>query len=216
VVTDPEVAPNLCRPGGEETAKEVARITGKQMGSVEPIVAAVRCSRVQGKVHVKYSYIGYGTCSAANLAFSGPMECQYGCVGFGECAESCPFDAITMVDNFPVIDENTCMGCGTCVSVCPKGILTLVPRNARVIIRCSTKDSAKETRAVCEVGCIHCKACVRKCPAEAISEVHGVITIDQKKCLEYGPECNEVCIDACKRGILQPFHPRAEKEKVAA
>ena len=170
------------------------------------MVAVVRCSRIQGKVHLKYNYIGYGTCSGANLAFSGPLDCQYGCVGFGECAEACPFDAITMVDNFPVVDPDECVACGGCVSACTKGIIKLVPKNARVIIRCSTKDSAKVTKAICKVGCIHDKACIKKCPADAISEVDGVVTIDQEKCIEYGPECKEACIKACKKQqILQPL-----------
>ena len=187
-------------------AESVAEITAKKGGAVEDLVAAVLCSRVQGKVHKKYNYIGYETCSGANLAFAGPSDCQYGCVGFGECARVCPFDAIAMVENFPVIDEDLCVGCGACVRTCPKGIIKLVPRNARVIVRCSTRDSAKVTQALCKVGCIHDKACIRKCPARAISEVEGVVTIDQEKCLEYGPDCQQICIAACKKvHILQPF-----------
>lgn len=199
-------------------ADAVAEITGKKPGAVEDLVAAVHCSRVQGHVHKKYNYIGYGACSGADLAFAGPMECQYGCVGFGECAKACPFDAITMVDNFPVITKDLCVGCGICVKTCPKGIISLVPRNARVLIRCSTKDSRKVTRTICENGCIHCGACIRECPANAISEVDGVVTIDQNKCMEYGPACKEICIEACDIiHVVQPFHleERMEKAKEA-
>lgn len=173
---------------------------------MEDMVAVVNCSRIQGKVHKKYNYIGYGTCSGANLAFSGPLDCQYGCVGFGECAEACPFDAITMVDGFPTVDPDECVACGSCVKACTKGIIQLIPKNARVFCPCSTKDVAKVTMSVCKVGCIRDKACIRKCPAKAISEVDGVVTIDQKTCMEYGPGCEEVCISACKKvHILQSF-----------
>ena len=111
-----------------------------------------------------------------------------------------------MVNNFPVVDPEECVACGTCVKACTKGIIELVPKDARVVIRCSTKDSAKATMAICKVGCIHDKACIRKCPAKAISEVDNVNVIDQKKCMEYGPDCKEVCIAACKKvHILQPF-----------
>jgi electron transport complex protein RnfB len=215
VVHEPDVPPNLCFPGKKEVADAVAEITGKTAGAVEPLVAVVRCSRIQGDVHKKYKYIGYGTCSGANLAFAGPMDCQYGCVGFGECAAACPFDALHMVNSFPVVDPDACVACGNCVKACPKGLIKLIPKNARVIIRCSTKDSAKVTMSVCKVGCIHDKACIRKCPAEAISEVDGVITIDQKKCIDYGPACEEVCLSACKKvHILQPLSLKETYKKL--
>lgn len=216
-MTDPDVPPNKCFPGKKAVADAVAEITGKAAGAVEDLVAVVHCSRVQGKVHQKYNYIGYGTCSGADLAFAGPLDCQYGCVGFGECVAACPFDAITMINNFPVVDPDECVACGSCVKVCPKGIIHLLPKNARVFIPCSTKDTAKATMAVCKVGCIHDKACIRKCPAKAISEVHGVVTIDQKKCIDYGPDCEEVCISTCKKvHILQLFELDQKKRLEAA
>jgi electron transport complex protein RnfB len=206
VVTDPNVSPHLCFPGKEEVAEAVAEITGKKAGAVDPIVAVVHCSRVQGNVHRKYNYIGYGNCSGADLAFAGPFECQYGCVGFGECAEACPFGAITMKDGFPEVDEEKCVGCGTCVRTCPKKIIRLVPRSARVIVRCSTKNPALATRSTCEQGCIHCESCIRECPAGAISIRNGVVVVDHRKCMEYGPDCGEACIDACEvLHIIQPF-----------
>jgi len=197
-------------------ADAIAKITGKSAGAVEDVVAVVHCSRVPGDVHKKYNYVGYGTCSGANLAFCGPLECQYGCVGFGECAKACNFGAITMVNNFPVIDPAKCVGCGVCAKTCPKGIIHLLPKNARVFIPCSTRDAAKVTMKICKSGCIHDKACIRKCPAKAISEVKGVVTIDHKKCIEYGPECEEVCISACKKvHVLQRFSVTESYKKLA-
>jgi len=187
-------------------ADAIAEITGKASEAMEDMVAVVHCSRIPGDVHKKYNYVGYGTCSGAELAFAGPVACQYGCVGFGECVGACNFDAITMVNDFPVIDPEKCVACGACVRTCPKEIIHLVPKNARVYIPCSTKDAAKVTMKICKSGCIPDKACIRKCPANAISEVDGVVTIDQKQCIEYGPSCEEVCISACKKiHILQPF-----------
>ncbi len=179
-------------------------------------MAVVNCSRVPGKVHMKYNYVGYGTCTGANIAFAGPLDCQYGCVGFGECAGACQFEAITMVNNFPVIDPEKCVACGACVKTCPKRIIELLPQNIRVYIPCSTKDKAKAVMAVCKAGCIHDKACIRKCPAKAISEENGIVTIDHKKCIEFGPECEEACIAACKKThILQPFSVTESYKKLA-
>jgi electron transport complex protein RnfB len=214
VVTDPDVPPDLCFPGGDEVAEVVARLTNKTAQKRDGYMPVVFCRRPQGNVRKRHCYIGHQTCKGADMAFRGPFDCQYGCVGFGDCAEACPVDAIKMIDNFPVIDEERCIRCGACVEACPKGIIKMVPEKTRVLIRCSSKDSAKVTQAVCDAGCLHCKACIKKCPAGAISEVDGKVHIDVKKCTEYGPKCGEVCVEACKkRQILQPFRP---KEKPAA
>jgi electron transport complex protein RnfB len=205
----------LCFPGKEVVAVAVAKITGKTAGAVEELVAVVHCAKNQGDVQQKYHYVGHGTCAGATLAFEGPLDCQYGCIGFGDCANACQFGAITMVNGIPMIDPSKCVACGNCVDACPKGIIKLVPKKARVIIRCSTKDTAKATMAVCQVGCIHNKLCIKKCPAHAISEVDGVVTIDHEKCMDYGPDCDEVCVSACKkRHILQRFRLSVTEKKI--
>ncbi len=201
--------PNLCFPGKAAVAETVAKITGKEMGSIEEKVAVIHCARVQRSTYKKYEYFGHRTCSGANLAFAGPTDCQYGCVGFGECADACLFDAITMVNEFPVINEGICVGCGICIKACPKDLISMVPKIAKVVVRCSSKDSSKVTHSICSVGCLHCLSCVRECPAEAVSQVDGVIRIDHNKCMEYGPSCNEACVKACFMvNTVQPFHKR--------
>ena len=41
-------------------------------------------------------------------------------IGCGLCAKNCPEQAITMVNNLPVIDYSKCTGCMTCVAKCPR------------------------------------------------------------------------------------------------
>ena len=209
VVNDPEVPPNLCFPGKEKVAERVATLTGKKVAAMDDVIAIVRCSRQEGRVSHKHEYIGFASCTAANLGFGGPSACSFSCIGLGECAASCPFDAITMIENFPVVNPDRCVGCGTCVRTCPKRVIELMTLKARVYVPCSTKDLGKNVRKVCEVGCISCQMCVKKCPAEAIAYVDGLIKIDHPKCIAYGPECQEICVEKCPRNIMRKYEGRA-------
>ena len=47
------------------------------------------------------------------------------CTGCGECAESCPLDAIEIKDDIAVVDNDTCGDCGACVDVCPTEAITV-------------------------------------------------------------------------------------------
>jgi len=208
VVTDPDVPPNLCFPGKEAVANRVAELTGKKMAAVEDQMAVVRCSRVEGRVSHKHEYIGFASCTAANLGFGGPSKCQYACIGLGECKAVCPFDAIEMVENFPVVNPDKCVSCGACVKICPKGIIELQTLKARVWVPCSTKDLGKVVKSVCEVGCIGCKLCVKVCPADAVTYEDNKIKIDHKACIEYGPACEEVCVAKCPRDIFRMYDGR--------
>ncbi|MDR0478117.1 MAG: electron transfer flavoprotein subunit alpha [Desulfobulbaceae bacterium] len=49
---------------------------------------------------------------------------QETCVGCGDCVDACPFAAITMADDRPVIGD-ACTLCGACVDACPSGSLRL-------------------------------------------------------------------------------------------
>ncbi len=48
------------------------------------------------------------------------------CVDCGACVSYCPTNAITIVDEAPVIDEDKCIGCGICnIVACPRTFLYL-------------------------------------------------------------------------------------------
>jgi ferredoxin len=49
------------------------------------------------------------------------------CVGCGTCAMSCPFQAITMVGDRPMLDCPRCTGCGHCIGNCAQGALSMNP-----------------------------------------------------------------------------------------
>ena len=203
VIHDPEVKPNLCFPGKSEVARLVASISGKEAAAVEDVIARVRCSRVEGHVAHRHTYLGIESCAAAVLAFGGQEACGWSCLGFGDCRDACLFNAIEIVNGFPEVDPDTCVGCGACVRACARGLFEIVPRAARVWIPCSTRDPGKKAKSVCEAGCISCNICVRQCPAKAIAFEDDRIRIDYAACAAFGAACGEICIDKCPRKIIR-------------
>ena len=50
-------------------------------------------------------------------------ECQMGCIACGICERACPTQAISIIDNHAVIDEEKCIACGMCAVKCPRGVI---------------------------------------------------------------------------------------------
>ena len=42
------------------------------------------------------------------------------CTGCGTCVETCPVEAISLVNGKARVDEETCTGCQACVDLCPE------------------------------------------------------------------------------------------------
>jgi len=212
VVTDPSCPAGKCAPGKAAVAEKVAAITGKAAGGGSPVISFLRCSRNDGDVKKKHSYIGFDTCQAASIAFGGPYECDFACVGYGDCETACPFHAIHMKDNQPVIDPEACTGCGVCVKACPKGVLSLLPKDAPVYVPCSNHDSGKAVTNVCKAGCIHCMACTRKAK-DVINMVNDRIEVDYEKCDE---ECAKAGVWACNRQFIFRYtDPERQAQAIA-
>ena len=206
VVEDENVSPMLCTPGGKDVAIDISRLTGKTMGEVKEVVAMLRCSGGDAVARNQAEYAGIETCLAANLAFGGAKACKYGCLGLGDCVRVCQFDAMKInAAGIVEIDYQNCTGCGICLEVCPKDCLISYPRSYRVALTCQAKGRGKAVAGNCTVGCVQCMACIKECPAKAISIVDGILDIDHKACLAYGPGCEEICITVCPTDIIH--HP---------
>jgi heterodisulfide reductase subunit A len=47
------------------------------------------------------------------------------CSGCGDCASTCPYNAIQLVEGHAEVDETACKGCGVCVGQCRANVITL-------------------------------------------------------------------------------------------
>ncbi|MGL4722672.1 MAG: RnfABCDGE type electron transport complex subunit B [Desulfovibrionaceae bacterium] len=204
LVGDASVPTTKCVVGPLGLPAELAKISGKAIGDVVKQISVRHCTKQEGNVQSLFSYSGNATCKSTAMFDKGFDACAYSCLGLGDCVTVCPFDAMEVVNGLVTIFSDLCTGCNQCVIECPRDVLTLAPITQRVEILCSTQAKPKDVMAVCGVGCISCSKCVKACPADAVAfDALGRIRIDHKKCLEYGPSCNEVCVDVCPRYILR-------------
>jgi electron transport complex protein RnfB len=60
--------------------------------------------------------------------------------------------------------------------------------------------------------------CAKACPSDAVTLEDNLVHIDHKKCMDYGPECGEVCVEKCPRNIFRHYSrkPAAAKDLEAA
>ncbi len=160
-----EVLVSGCLAGGADIAKKLADVMGlEQVTDVHKQIAAIHCGAIASQRKTKANYNGVKTCRAATLVDSGGLACGFGCLGYGDCACVCPFDAIAMRDGLPVVDPEKCTACGKCVLACPRTIISIIPADFKVVVACSSRDKGAETRKSCPVGCIACKICEKEVP----------------------------------------------------
>lgn len=173
---------NLCRPGGPDTAEAVAAIMGVQAGAVVRLRAVVHCQGGESRCGSRAVYDGPADCRAADLIGGGHKDCPYGCLGFGTCAEACPFGAITMsAERLPVVDAHKCTACGACVDACPRGIISLLDVDYKTYLGCAVRERGKLVKEMCSVGCIACGACAKKDPNGAIVMEGNLPVLDYEK-----------------------------------
>ena len=209
-----------CPVGGTETMGKVADLLGMAIANSEPMVAVVRCNGTCEHRAKIVEYAGLRTCAAMHACGAGETACGFGCLGCGDCAEACQFDAIKVnpETGIPEVDEEKCTSCGACVKACPRGIIELRkkgPKGRRVYVSCVNKDKGPAAMKACAVSCIGCGKCEKECPFGAITVENNLAYIDFNKCRL----CRK-CVTVCpKKAILDvnfPTPPPAPKPKESA
>lgn len=196
VATD-DISDLFCPVGGNEVMKQVAEILGKEVAEKDPTVAVLRC---QGSCDVRpktTEYQGPKSCAISALIYSGETDCQYGCLGDGDCVEVCKFDAMYMDDTtgIPVVITDKCTSCGACVDACPRDIIEMRPRNKRdlkIYVGCLNEDKGGIAKKACQVACIGCSKCEEICPKDAVIMHDNLAYIDPELCT-LCRKCVEVC-----------------------
>lgn len=158
--------PGKCRVINKEIRKKLYDLTGDEGGDNCPRIPLVRCAAENADKTLEAEYRGVKTCEAAKLVFGGGMKCEYGCMGFGDCVDACPFEALAMVDGLPRLAQEKCTGCAKCEEACPRDIIDMRDKkNAELFyVACSSRDNTLRTRQACAVGCVACGICEKLSP----------------------------------------------------
>jgi Na+-translocating ferredoxin:NAD+ oxidoreductase RNF subunit RnfB len=194
---DDSIKTNLCIPGADAVAKQIAEILGKEAEDVIEQVAVIHCYGDCTHTVNKMDYVGISSCEAAKTMYGGKGKCGFGCMGFGDCLAACPQNAICLQNGIAHINTRVCIGCGICVRTCPQGLISLMSDEENVLVTCNNKEKGAIARSKCSNACIGCKKCEKNCPSGAIKVENNLAVIDYSLCTKCG-----LCANNCPVGCI--------------
>jgi Na+-translocating ferredoxin:NAD+ oxidoreductase RNF subunit RnfB len=192
-----------CPAGGSRVSEAVATALGVEAVIGEPKIAVVRCQGSCENAPAKSFYEGAPSCAFAGSLFAGESACPNGCLGFGDCVDTCNFDAIYMdeVTKLPVVSEEKCVACGACAKACPRLLIEMRDRgkkNRRVFVSCRNTEKGAMAKKNCAVACIGCGKCAKVCPFDAITIENNLAYINFNQC----KLCRK-CVAECPTSAIQ-------------
>ena len=181
---------------------KVSEFLGHAVCQATPKIAVVRCNGSCANRPRTNKFDGAKNCKIATQLYAGETNCSYGCLGFGDCAAACQFDAIKIntETGIPEVDEEKCTACGACVKACPKKVIELRNKGVkgrRVFVSCVNKDKGGVARKACSAACIGCGKCQKVCPFGAIKVENNLAYIDFELCRS----CRK-CVNECPTGAI--------------
>ena len=193
------IAPAKCTVMNDDARADVAAYLGVDAGQADKVVARLLCAGGRDVAPAKARYIGVESCAAAVAVSGGGKGCAWGCVGFGDCAVSCTFDAIRMSDvGLPVVDPAKCTACNDCVEACPLGLFTLMPLSNKLIVQCKSLLDGADATSVCSVACNACGKCVQDAAPGVIEIKNGLAIVDYTQIERATP----AAISRCPTGAI--------------
>ena len=204
-----------CTVGGNEVMKDVADILGLAPVERDKIIAVLKCNGSNAARPKTTRYEGIDNCTMAAGIYAGETDCQYGCLGLGECVDVCDFEALHMdpETGLPVVNENNCTACNACVEVCPKDLFELRPlgvgkKHLRIYVGCMNQDKGGIAKKACDLACIGCNKCVKVCGEGAIVVENFLAYIDSEKCTN----CRKCVYECPTDSILDVNFPPRKAE----
>jgi Na+-translocating ferredoxin:NAD+ oxidoreductase subunit B len=176
------VKPADCNVMSPDGLQALASFLGVDAGTAVKKVARLRCAGGSDVAPQQATYVGLPTCSAAAAVAGGGKACAWGCLGLGDCAIACDFDAIHMNGvGIPVVDVDKCTACGDCVEACPRALFEILPLEQRLLVQCRNLVAGDDVLDSCRVACTACGKCVLDAGPGLISIESGVAVIDYDK-----------------------------------
>jgi len=205
LIANKKVKTNLCPPGGEKVAKKLSGILGVKIDKTVAKLAVVHCMGDCNALQKKMDYQGINTCMAAMQLFGGEGACAFGCLGYGDCLDACPYDAIRIENNLAQINAELCTGCGLCLKACPNDLITIESDMTATVVLCKNLEKGAIVRKKCSFGCLGEGKCARECPSAAITIEDYLAKIDYEKCIRC-MHCSEVCVAHCIKPMSHKPH----------
>ena len=191
--------PDQCPVCSADDVKSIADYLGIVAEEKEKKVAVVRCSGDAANT-VRSLYNGVRDCRSAVLVAGGAKGCDHGCLGFGSCADACPFGAIEMRDALAIVHPELCVGCENCVAACPKDLIIMEAATTDVHVYCNSPEKGAAKRQVCKTACIACRKCVKASGEEDHMEIDGFLI---RTNYENPPKADLVEASACPTTALR-------------
>ena len=171
-----------CTVNSRKMNQAIADFLGVDAGLQEKQVARLACAGGSNVARIRADYTGTDSCRGAVLISGGGKGCAWGCLGLGDCAEVCDFDAIVMDSHeLPVVDADKCTACGDCVDICPRDLFSLHPVGHQLWVACKSLEKGDAAEAECAVLCTACGRCVQDAPDGLISIENNLAVIDYTK-----------------------------------
>ncbi len=194
-----QIEPGRCTVNTPDQNKSIASLLGVALGDVEKRVARLACAGGKHVAKMRAHYSGMSSCRAASVAGGGGKSCAWGCLGLGDCADVCEFDAISMdAHGLPQVDMDKCTACGDCVDICPKALFSIQPASHKLWMACRNESDPDTAEAACEVACTACGRCVMDAADGLIRLERDLAVIDYAR----NESANKVAIERCPTGAI--------------